>query len=100
MSQADPSTVGRSPAARQPFPWRRLAQYRLRTLLIFMAVCAVLFALLGWWSHKARQQRASVAAIRARGGGVRYDFEMTSRLPPHWPKWLVDALGVEGNKRK
>ena len=40
-------------ATPRPF-WRRLFQYRLRTLLILTTIVAVWFA---WWSHKAQQQR-------------------------------------------
>jgi hypothetical protein len=42
------------------FRWRRLFQYRLRTLLILTAVIAVW---LGWWTNSARRQRDAVAAL-------------------------------------
>lgn len=41
-------------ATSRRFPWRRLFQYRLRTLLVVTTIVAALFA---WWSHNARQQR-------------------------------------------
>ncbi len=73
-------------------------QFNLRTLLILATVCAALFALMARWSYNARQQRVAVEAIWATEGLVTYDFEenhsgITS--PPYWPKWLVDALGVD-----
>ena len=80
------------------FPWRRLFQYSLRTLLVLTAIVAVWFA---WWSHKARQQREAVEAIRAAGGLVAYDFEQgnifdkSTKQPRYWPKWLVGAIGVD-----
>ena len=75
------------------FRWRRLLQYRLRTLLILMTVVAVLFA---WGSHKARQQRAAAAAVKAVGGVAYYDFEYRDLQGPRYcPKWLVDTLGVD-----
>ena len=42
------------------FPWRRLLQFRLRTLLILTTIVAIW---LGWWSYKARQQRDAVVAL-------------------------------------
>ena len=72
---------------------RRWFQYSLRTLLIVMTVCAALFA---WWSHKARQQREAVAAIKAAGGEVQYDFKRNHlKQPRYWPTWLVNVLGVD-----
>ncbi len=69
--------------------WLNLPRFRLRTLFALMVVVAVC---LGWWSHRARQQRVAVAAFKH----VSYDFE-EQRLtkPPYWPAWLVEALGVD-----
>ncbi|MCE9545515.1 MAG: hypothetical protein K8T25_08355 [Planctomycetia bacterium] len=86
MAQAKPSLT-----APRPSHWRRLFQYRLRTLLILMAVIP---PAIGWWSYKARQQREAVAAIRAAGGVAFYDFE-TFNKSLHYPAWLVDALGED-----
>ena len=81
------------PAAPSRFRWRRLVQYRLRTLLIVMTILA---AGLGWWSHKARQQRVAVEVIRSAGGLIIYDFEKRNlQRPSYWPAGLVDALGVD-----
>ena len=82
-----------SAATLSRFVWRRLLQYRLRTLLIVTTVVA---AGLGRWSHKARQQREAVEWVQRIGGGVNYDYELDDlHDPPHTPKWLVEVLGVE-----
>ncbi|MEK6246539.1 MAG: hypothetical protein N2C12_00055, partial [Planctomycetales bacterium] len=73
--------------------WRRLLRFRLLSLLVLVTVVAVW---LGWWSHKARQQREAVAAINKVGGQVAYDFQREGlETPRHWPEWLVDWLGVD-----
>lgn len=93
MSTAEPSPSAANP---RRFRWRRPFQYRLRTLLILMTACAVLFA---WWSQKvrqARQQRAAVAAIEAADGQIWYDLRRLNIKSLHyWPEWLVNALGVD-----
>ena len=82
-----------NPTLAQRFHWRRLFQYRLRTLLILTTIIAVL---LGWWSYKARQQREAVAALKKVGGFFSYDFhEKGLDRPPYWPVWLVDRVGVD-----
>lgn len=80
----------------QPKPrrgWRRLFQFRILTLLILVTVVS---GWLGWWSHRARQQREVTAVLHAAGGKVRYDFE-DEKLdgPKYCPQWLVDWLGVD-----
>ena len=55
------------PATPHRFRWRRLLQYRLRTLLILTTIVA---AGLGWWSHTARQQREAVADMRESLGEI------------------------------
>ena len=71
-------------------------QYRLRTLLIVTTIVAVW---LGWWSHKARQQREAVAALRNAGFSAGYSFRLpwTGGIqdPPKWPFWLVKLIGVD-----
>ena len=77
----------------------RRFQFSLRTLLILTTICAIG---LGWWSHKARQQREAVARLN-KHGSIAYDFELaylnpagTSSLrPPYWPAWLVNTMGVD-----
>lgn len=74
-------------------PKRRWFQYSLRTLLIVMTIIAVG---LGWWSHKARQQREAVAALEKAGGLAVYDFqERQLDKPPYWPRWLIGILGID-----
>ena len=83
-------------AAPRRFSWRRLVQYRLRTLLILTTIIAVWFA---WWSYTARQQRVAVAALQKAGASVQYDFRLplTGAMddPPQWPKWLLNHVGVD-----
>ena len=76
------------PAAPRRFRWRRLLQYRLRRLLILTTVCAALFA---WWSHKARQQRAAVVALRTLGATSENSLQDCPLLDP---KAVVDTFAV------
>ena len=88
MTESNPTTARR-------FHWRRLFQFRLRTLLILTTIIAVA---LGWWSHKARQQREAAAAFRMRGvvTGVVYDFQSHHLEQPRYcPAWLINLLGVD-----
>jgi hypothetical protein len=91
MSQPEPSPPATAP---RRFHWRRLFQYRLRTLLIVMTLIAVWFA---WWSHKARQQRVAVGALRSMGAEVRYDSRWPwtgwMKRPPEWPRGFLCYLG-------
>ncbi|MCE9557160.1 MAG: hypothetical protein K8T91_27750, partial [Planctomycetes bacterium] len=90
MSQPVPSLSGAIP---RRFPWRRLLQFRLRSILILTTVIA---AVLGWWSNRVRPQRDAVAAITVLNGRVTYDFEKQQLGgPAHWPEWLVSAIGVD-----
>lgn len=75
------------------FCWRRLFQFRLYALLIVTAILAFWMA---WWSHTARRQREAVAALRAAGAEVVYDYEWHNlKEPPYWPAWLVNAIGAD-----
>lgn len=92
MSQPDASPSAASDSRRR-FRWRRLLQYRLRTLLIFTTVVAIW---LGLWSNSARRQRDAVAALRKAGATVEYDFERSRNGKPRsWPAWLVGIVGVD-----
>ncbi|MCE9557303.1 MAG: hypothetical protein K8T91_28475 [Planctomycetes bacterium] len=74
-------------------PMPRRFQFSLRTVLIVMSIAA---AALGWWSHKARQQREAVQVFTQAGGRVSYDFqELSLEGPRYSPKWLVNVLGVD-----
>jgi hypothetical protein len=55
-----------APNSRQ-FRWRRLFQFRIRSLLILTAVLAVP---LGWWGWKIERQRRAMAALQKRGATV------------------------------
>ncbi|MCE9548502.1 MAG: hypothetical protein K8T25_23755 [Planctomycetia bacterium] len=82
-----------------PKPKRRWFQFSLRTLFLVTTLDAILFALLGWWSYKARQQREAVAALEKVGGTVSYNYSLpwTSGMkdPPRWPVQLVHRVGVD-----
>lgn len=54
---------------RRPFSWRRLLQFRLRTLLIVMLLLGVLFGYLAIRAQEVKRQRAVVADLRS-GGAV------------------------------
>ena len=96
MTEPSPPTPGKPPLTKRRFPWRRLFQYRLRTLLIVTTITAIA---LGWWTHKARQQREAVAAFQEIGGRVEYDSSLPwtggMKAPPKYPQWLLDKVGVD-----
>ena len=55
---------------------------------------------LGWKANRAHAQRQAVAAIKAAGGGIIYDFQYPNdgkprpKEPPG-PRWLRSMLGDE-----
>lgn len=67
-------------------------QFSLRTVFLLMTLCAVPFAGLGWWSHKARQMRNTANAIIESGGSINFAWD---HQPTHWPLWLIDLLGED-----
>jgi hypothetical protein len=72
---------------------RRWLQFGLPTLL---GLVTVLCVVLGLWVQRAERQRRAVAAIRALGGEVGYDYEAdgdTDELPG--PDWLCRLLSVD-----
>jgi Leucine Rich repeat len=75
---------------------RRLFRFRLLTLLVLVSIYALW---LGFVSHKAGLQRDAVSALRNRGFGVAYDYQMPSlwnpqiQATPFGPKWLHDVIG-------
>jgi hypothetical protein len=81
---------------------RRWFQFGLRTLFLVTTALAVW---LGIHTHRARQQRDAVAAIRRYGGWVRYDYHFPSGAYTYkdydgnaespFPSWLVDYLGID-----
>src|SRR4051794_11183439 len=58
---------------------------------------------LGWYVRSVGVQRGSVAAIKAAGGSVAYDWDWGHYNPdiidpngkPRAPKWLADRVGVD-----
>ena len=56
------------------FRWR--FQFSVRSLLLLAVIVAILFGWLVPERERARKQREAVAAIRALGGCVGYDYEM------------------------
>jgi hypothetical protein len=69
----------------------------LRVLMLLVLASAVL---LGWRVHLVKRQREAVAAIKAYGGVVQYDWEFVNDTPtpgrsPAAPGWLRRAIGDE-----
>jgi hypothetical protein len=84
---------------RRPSRVRRLVQFSLRGLLLLIAICSIW---LGMAFHRARQQARAVAAIKAGGGTVSYDYQQGADLysadpaaESNVPGWLLDRLGVD-----
>jgi internalin A len=76
-------------------PKRRWYQYSLRSLLIFVTLCAFACSWFAVKMRQARRQREAVAAIRIAGGKVIYDYEdpEASNVVPPGPLWLRNLLG-------
>lgn len=73
------------------------------SLRAFLGGVTLFCVLLAWQLHKAKQQKAAVAAIGAAGGWVHYDYQrpdsLTGSVDPQarpWePKWLLDMVGID-----
>src|SRR5512142_1050936 len=107
-----PSESGRPQAVVAPRRGglRRLTQFSIRTMLL---VTAALAAVLGFWSHDARGQKAAVAWIEAHGGEVIYrhqvsfcDMRLTDCAtrrtyafslvePAGWRAWLARHVDID-----
>ena len=80
-------------------PQRRWFQFRMRTLLVGMAVAGCGLGWLGVKVRDARRQQADVAAILKLGGSAEYDYDNDAegnRVPnamPPGPAWLRAVLG-------
>jgi hypothetical protein len=79
--------------ADQPSPRRRF-QFRLRTLMILVALMAVPCAYVGWQAKIVRERRALLDQIEAAGGGDETAVFYNSASPPP-PPWLRRILGDE-----
>ena len=84
MTESNPTPVPR-------FNWRRLFQFRLRTLLTLTTIIAVA---LGWWSYKARQQREAEVALSGGEGVIFYDFNIRESLTNQPPEMPIDSPDV------
>src|SRR5262245_14191953 len=67
-------------------------RFSLRTLLIAVAVIAVLVWIL---VKRATHQHNAVKAILRLGGSVYYDFQMTGAKEPSAPEWLRRTIGED-----
>jgi hypothetical protein len=85
-------------------PPRKAWWHQLRlglSLRVLMALVLLIGGGLGWVTYRANVQRDAVAAIRAAGGVVHYEWEvkdqsLTTPVPvPPWRRWLVDVLGPD-----
>jgi hypothetical protein len=80
-------------------PTRRWFQYSLRTLLVFVTLCAFACSWLAVKLKQARRQREATVALRGLGGQIIYDWEITTNggleldPKPTGPLWLRHALG-------
>jgi len=83
-------------------PERRWAQFSLATMFVVMTVLCVWLAVV---VNRAHQQRDAVAAIRALGGAVMYDYDFDAagvqirNAEPPGPAWLRRLLGVDFRSR-
>ena len=71
------------------WPPRRWFQYRLRTLLIFVTLCALPCSWLGWKVRQAKREAEAAAAIEKSDAWVKWDAD------PMGPAWLRSLLGEQ-----
>jgi hypothetical protein len=83
----------------EPKHWRRWFQFRLRTLLVVVALVSAGLAIV---SSRANQRRRAVERIKSAGGIVGYDFECDEKFnrradnpTPPGPDWLRNLIGVD-----
>jgi hypothetical protein len=87
----DVSILPPTPALRRP-----RFRFTLRLLIAFVTLVGLA---LGFWTHRAREQRRLVQRIRASGGKVAYDSHQMRRKPLFVqsvvPRAIIDLLGED-----
>jgi hypothetical protein len=78
-------------------PWWRYLRLRVSGTIVFVLGTGVI---LGWVVYPAHVQRDAVTAIERAGGRSSYDRDWPTGKPiangrARWPRWLVNALGVD-----
>jgi hypothetical protein len=87
--------------AAKPKSKRRRFQYSLRTLLIFVTLCAIPCSWFGVKLQQARKQRHAVEELKKFGCRVAYDLEIVEigqeflQKKSKAPQWLQNLLGVD-----
>ena len=72
--------------------WRHLLLSVRGLILVVLAVAGCL----GWWLHRARVQRQAVAAIRAAGGSITYEWDVLGAPgTPGWRRWVAEHVDVD-----
>jgi hypothetical protein len=83
-------------------PKRRWFQFSLRTLLVFVTLCAIACSWFAVKLQQATRQREAVAEIKKLGGICVYDWQLDanggfdysySKTKPTGPVWLRNLLG-------
>jgi Leucine-rich repeat (LRR) protein len=73
-------------------PKLRWYQYSLRTLFVFMTLCAVACSWLAVKMRQAKKQQEAVEAIQKVGGSVTYDYVYAGKPNPQPPPWLRELF--------
>ena len=77
---------------------RRWLTYSLRSFFLVVTIGCIA---LGFWANGAAKQKAAVEWVRAKGGTVRYNFEVGEnfsqlQIPhPPGPEWAREILGLD-----
>jgi hypothetical protein len=74
-------------------PWWRYLRLSVRGLML---VVLAVGGCLGWWMHLAHVQRQAVAAIRAAGGSISYEWYVPGDpSKPGWRRWVAEHVDVD-----
>jgi hypothetical protein len=79
--------------AESPKRKRRWYQFSLRTLLIFVLICAISSAWFGMKIERKRRERDAVQRIIAKSGVAQYDYEIAHQSEPDGPAWVRRLFG-------